>query len=132
MSIDHFIPWSFVLHDRLWNLIPTSRSINSSKSDLLPPLETYLDSFINLQYRAYTTAVKIGYKNNILEDYLTLSENNFTTSSLVPPPGDRGPGVIVPPESEFKEIMQNTIIPLYRIARNQGFTIWTAPQIKID
>ncbi len=30
-SIDHFIPWSFVLHDQLWNLVPTSKSVNSSK-----------------------------------------------------------------------------------------------------
>ncbi len=23
LSIDHFIPWSFVLHDEMWNLTPT-------------------------------------------------------------------------------------------------------------
>ena len=33
LSIDHFIPWSFVLHDEMWNLTPTFKNINSSKSD---------------------------------------------------------------------------------------------------
>ena len=36
LSIDHFIPWSFVLHDEMWNLTPTFKNINSSKSDNLP------------------------------------------------------------------------------------------------
>ena len=35
LSIDHFIPWSFVLHDQMWNLVPTFKNINSKKSDNL-------------------------------------------------------------------------------------------------
>ena len=31
ISIDHFVPWSYVAHDELWNLTPTTRSINSTK-----------------------------------------------------------------------------------------------------
>ena len=34
--IDHFLPWSFVLEDRLWNLVPSCQSCNSSKSDGVP------------------------------------------------------------------------------------------------
>ncbi|NQT61149.1 MAG: hypothetical protein HQ557_19450, partial [Bacteroidetes bacterium] len=41
ISIDHFLPWSFVAHDQLWNLIPVSKSINSSKSNNLPSLVKY-------------------------------------------------------------------------------------------
>ncbi len=37
-ELDHFIPWNFVCHDLLWNLIPSDGSINSSKSDKLPNL----------------------------------------------------------------------------------------------
>jgi hypothetical protein len=31
LSIDHYLPWSFLAHDREWNLIPvlTGKSINS-------------------------------------------------------------------------------------------------------
>ncbi|MFP4019809.1 MAG: HNH endonuclease domain-containing protein, partial [Bacteroidales bacterium] len=46
-SLDHFLPWSFTGHDQLWNLIPTLKEVNSSKSDQLPA-EKYLDHFISL------------------------------------------------------------------------------------
>ena len=35
-DLDHFVPWSFVSHNLLWNLIPADSSINSSKSNNLP------------------------------------------------------------------------------------------------
>lgn len=51
-SIDHFLPWSFVCHDRLWNLIPVNSNTNSSKSNILPSLTHYLIPFIEQQSRA--------------------------------------------------------------------------------
>jgi hypothetical protein len=50
-SLDHYLPWSFVAHDRLWNLIPIPRGINSAKADRIPS-DRYLDSLINLQHAA--------------------------------------------------------------------------------
>lgn len=50
-ALDHFLPWSFVCHDQLWNLIPVSSTINSSKGSRLP-LETHVDRFIEAQYHA--------------------------------------------------------------------------------
>lgn len=128
MSLDHFIPWSFVLHDRLWNLAPVSRSINSSKSDLLPNLDKYLESFLDLQFMAYRTAIESGIKSKALEDYYLLNEGNYIPSSL-PPPVVRGPGMPglmsgIIREPDFKEILRNTITPLHRIAQNQGFGVW--------
>ncbi len=111
VSIDHFIPWSFVLHDKQWNLTPVSRSINSSKSDRLPPLEKYLDTFINQQFKAYKVALMQGPNSKVMQDYITLGQGIGVSAGLR--------------ETEFKEIMQNTIIPLHRIAQNQGFGMWT-------
>jgi len=51
-DIDHFIPWSFIAHDQLWNLIPVSQSANRSKSDILPDLNEYLSPFIDFQVSA--------------------------------------------------------------------------------
>ena len=34
-SIDHVIPWSYMYHDDLWNLVYTHKSCNSSKSNKL-------------------------------------------------------------------------------------------------
>ena len=46
-DIDHFIPWSFVTHDLIWNLIPVSRAANASKSDSLPSFVRYLNSYLD-------------------------------------------------------------------------------------
>jgi CRISPR/Cas system Type II protein with McrA/HNH and RuvC-like nuclease domain len=35
ISIDHFIPWSFIYSDDIWNLVITSKSNNSKKSNKL-------------------------------------------------------------------------------------------------
>lgn len=36
VSIDHVIPWSFMYSDDIWNLVVTSKSHNSSKSNSIP------------------------------------------------------------------------------------------------
>src|SRR5690606_8423234 len=36
--VEHFVPYSFVSHDQIWNLIPSDNSFNISKSNKLPPL----------------------------------------------------------------------------------------------
>jgi 5-methylcytosine-specific restriction endonuclease McrA len=51
-ALDHFVPWSFVVHNQLWNLIPTTKTVNSKKSDNLPSVEKYLDSFVDAQLEA--------------------------------------------------------------------------------
>jgi hypothetical protein len=53
ISLDHFIPWSYVAHDEIWNIIPTVKSVNSSKSDLLPSMEKYSEPFCRLQFNAF-------------------------------------------------------------------------------
>jgi hypothetical protein len=52
ISLDHFVPWSYVTHDQLWNIVPTIKSVNSSKCDILPSLEKYSSGFCQLQYSA--------------------------------------------------------------------------------
>lgn len=42
VSVDHFIPWSFMYSDDLWNLVITSKSNNSKKSNKRVEKE-YLD-----------------------------------------------------------------------------------------
>ena len=39
LSIDHVIPWSFMYSDDIWNLVITSKSNNSSKSNSVPSEE---------------------------------------------------------------------------------------------
>jgi CRISPR/Cas system Type II protein with McrA/HNH and RuvC-like nuclease domain len=42
ISIDHFIPWSYIYSDDLWNLVITSKSYNSTKTNKRPSNE-YLE-----------------------------------------------------------------------------------------
>jgi len=39
VSIDHVIPWSYIYSDDIWNLVITSKSNNSSKSNNIPTEE---------------------------------------------------------------------------------------------
>lgn len=39
ISVDHVIPWSFMYSDDIWNLVLTSKSKNSSKSNRIPSEE---------------------------------------------------------------------------------------------
>lgn len=41
IAVDHFVPWSFVHSDELWNFVITSQTINSRKGSKLPT-ERYL------------------------------------------------------------------------------------------
>ena len=70
LSIDHFIPWSFVLHDEMWNLTPTFRNINSTKNDKLPPVNPCLERFCQIQYIAFNTACSHERLRKYAEDYL--------------------------------------------------------------
>jgi len=71
-AVEHFIPYAFVSHDLVWNLIPADRSFNSSKGDKLPVLATHFDAFYELQAQAVEIIQVKSPKNKFLEDYLTL------------------------------------------------------------
>ena len=109
-DLDHFIPWSFVSHDLLWNLIPADSSINSSKSNKLPDLDFYLPKMADLQYRALHAALNFSKEPKILEDYLSLG---YTPRELANMNGD-----------EFLHVFQRTFNPISQIAQNMGFEIW--------
>lgn len=54
-ALDHFLPWKFVAHDQLWNLIPADPKANSSKSDQIPS-ECYIDRLAETQSVALSIA----------------------------------------------------------------------------
>ena len=116
MSIDHFIPWSFVLHDELWNLVPTFKNINSSKNNKLPQIDLFMDKFCDMQYSAFSIIRQDKKSKKILEDYLTINKKldlNYLLNK------DRGIS-----KEEFADSLRATIYPLYQIAYNQGYEVW--------
>ena len=109
-DVEHFIPWSFVSHDQMWNLIPADSSINCSKSNKLPPLDKYFDSFVDMQYEAIKIVFDKKPKIKLLEDYMIL--------------GSGINDIVQKPYSEFKEKYYKVLSPLIQIASNSGFEFW--------
>jgi hypothetical protein len=110
-DIDHFIPWSFVSHDLLWNLVPADRSINSSKSNRLPDLTEYLPKLARVQREALQAVLNQGASQlSALDDYISLG---FTPSELSEMS-----------EEKFTEVFKRTIIPIHQLAANMGFEAW--------
>lgn len=52
--LDHLLPWSFVAHNQLWNLIPTSPRINLTKNDSIPDI-SYIGPASLLHHAALVT-----------------------------------------------------------------------------
>lgn len=105
-SLDHFLPWSFVAHDQLWNIIPTTRNVNSAKSNLLPSIEHYIDKYINSQFEALKYHVnKENFK--LLEDYSVLLAQDSPHLKLVTFEG-------------FSNNIKKHILPQIQIAQNMG------------
>lgn len=73
-SLDHFLPWSFTAHDLLWNLVPTTKSINSIKGNKLPNLDKLLEPFCCVQYHFHRYHQQQGNKA-VQSDYQYLAEN---------------------------------------------------------
>jgi len=62
-ALDHFIPWSYLAHDQLWNLVPCIPEVNSAKGNHLPRLENYLAGFIERQELGLSTSKKLFAKS---------------------------------------------------------------------
>ena len=108
-SLDHFLPWSFVAHDLLWNIIPTSKNVNSAKNDQLPEFGRYFEAFAHLQYRALQMVAAEG-TAGLIEDYVLLLKAQSTDD------------VRARSFEFFRETLRDTIAPQMQIAKNMGFT----------
>ena len=109
-DLDHFIPWSFVSHDLLWNLMPADSSINSSKSNKLPKLERYLPDLALAHQKALQINIENGYHDKVLEDYLSLGHTpqDITTMN----------------RDHLLDCFFKIFTPMTQIASNMGFESW--------
>lgn len=107
VSIDHYLPWSFVAHDQLWNLVPAFKNVNSSKGNQLPG-KHYFREFVNLQYQAVQTSI---HNEKLVEDHLLLLNASMDELKNISP-------------ERFLEEMHNRFDPMHQLARNMGFREW--------
>jgi hypothetical protein len=121
ISLDHYLPWSFVAHDQLWNLIPTHPSVNSSKSNKLPS-ESYFNDFVKLQHFGLIAAYQIlSYQRwlKAVESYVSELKMSDAEDLLE--------------INKLRKAYELTINPLVSLATIQGFTPnWSYPEPTLE
>lgn len=107
-SLDHYLPWSFMAHDRLWNLIPTSKEINSAKSDCIPS-ERYLEPMVNLQHQGL-----ILMNRSMPENAWSKSVEPWVLDMKIDEKD-------LLDKERLRSAYKSTLLPLQMVAERQGF-----------
>ncbi len=113
LSIDHFVPWSYVAHDELWNLNPTIPSVNSSKGNALPDWDIY---FMRLCQQEYAMKEKIDESEVIHKAFEKCAKNNLNDMHIK--------ALLFEQQESFDTFanrLENVIRPVYTSALNCGF-----------
>ncbi len=116
ISIDHFVPWSYVAHDEMWNLNPTTKSINSSKSNNLPDWDRYFNRLARQEYQSYRLMQKYEQIHKEFEKCAKEHINSDDIKYRVYRPGLTF--------EEFSGELTSVILPVYQSAQNCGFGKW--------
>ena len=120
-DIDHFIPWSFVMNDELWNLMPMDSSLNSSKSNKLPKWNPFFDAFSENQYLMYQMIQKKHGLHKLFEACYRDNLHSIWAGRELYRPGNT--------KEEFCHILQKNMQPVYDSARRQGYEIWNYTEV---
>lgn len=122
-DVDHFIPWSFVMNDELWNLMPMDSSLNSSKSNKLPKWDPFFKDFARNQYLMYNLMhEKVGI-HKLFEGCFRDNLHSIWAGQELYRKGNT--------QEEFYNILSKNMQPVYDSARRQGYEIWNENITKI-
>ena len=106
IHVDHFIPWSFVKEDKLWNFVLSCPECNIKKSNILPP---------------QNTIARILERNRIIlnaSDCRNNSKISFATNSEKNKKNEIDSTFI---KKQFKNYDENLIPLLWQYAKFSGF-----------
>ena len=115
-DIDHFIPWSFVMNDELWNLAPMDSSLNSSKSNRLPQWDPFYRSFSENQYTLYQLIQEKPGIHKLYEACWRDNLHSIWAGQELYRPGNT--------KEAFDAILSKNMRPVYDSAMRQGYEIW--------
>ena len=116
IHIDHFIPWSYLASDEIWNLTPTFAKINFSKSNQLPNLEEDILRLSKQHFEAFQIA---NSNKEIRKVFMKYKRKNLNSQDV-----DQKLYRKDISEKEFQDNMCSIISPIYQSAKNVGFTDW--------
>lgn len=114
-DVDHFVPWSFVMNDELWNLSPMDPSLNSSKSNRLPKWDFFKD-FAQNQFILYQAIHEDCATWNLFEKCFRDNLHSIWAGQELFRPGNS--------KEDFMNILSKNMQPLYDSARRQGYEVW--------
>ena len=115
-EVDHFIPWSFVMNDELWNLMPMDSSLNGIKSNRLPRWDAFFRKFAANQYIMYELVQeKPGIRKLYEMCYRDNLHSIWASQELYRKGNSR---------EEFYGILERNMRPVYDSARRQGYEVW--------
>ena len=115
-DVDHFIPWSFVMNDELWNLMPMDSSLNSSKSNKLPKWDPFFKSFAENQFVLYGMIHEKEGIHKLFENCYRDNLHSIWAGQELYRKGNT--------KEEFFNILQKNMQPVYDSARRQGYEVW--------
>ena len=115
-DIDHFIPWSFMMNDELWNLMPMDSSLNSSKSNRLPLWDPFFRRFSDNQFIMYQLINQKPEIHRLFEQCWRDNLHSIWAGQELYRPGNS--------KETFDAILSKNMRPVYDSARRQGYEIW--------
>lgn len=122
LSIDHFVPRSYISNDELWNLTPMRKSLNSSKNNKLPVWDEFFAPFARYQFYLYGLIFpeKTAAQSELLvKKFNKCRRNNLNAiwaSEMLYVPGNS--------IQQFVNILEHNMKPIYDAARMQGYDTW--------
>lgn len=121
-EIDHFVPWSFIANDEMWNLMPVNASLNSSKRDKLPNWENYFIRFAHNQFKLNELVHTYDRLARLFEECRRDNLNAlWSVEELY---------IKNIEQDRFMRVLENRLKPIYDSARTQGYGIWSRVDIE--
>ncbi|SCY77715.1 HNH endonuclease [Lachnospiraceae bacterium XBB2008] len=122
LSLDHFVPRSYISNDELWNLTPMRKTLNSSKNNRLPLWDVFFEPFAEYQYYLYGLLFpESGEPRSpfLVSKFEKCKKNNLNAiwaSEKLYVPGNTA--------SQFTRILSHNLKPIYEAAQLQGYDTW--------
>ena len=115
-DVDHFVPWSFVMNDELWNLMPMDSSLNSSKSNKLPKWDPFFERFAANQFILYEEICGKEEIHRLFEKCYKDNLHSIWANQELYRQGNS--------REMFYNILETNMKPVYESARRQGYQMW--------
>ena len=119
-DLDHFVPWSYVVNDELWNLVPMEKRLNSSKNNKLPDWDKYFGKMAESQYKLYEVIFSHKEVRTRFEKCRRENLNTIWATERLYIEGNS--------REQFTNILEHNMKPLYDSAYLQGYGLWKVPE----